>query len=81
MTLTKAYLFLCRHPSPYERQLPAPPDGAVVAAAAPAGAGGGHRRPSWGQARNLTGQPGVQQMSLGDATACTGDFQSAAHMR
>ena len=49
MTLTKAYLFLCRHPSPYERQLPAPPDGAVVAAAAPAGAGGGHRRPSWSQ--------------------------------
>ena len=37
--------------------------------------------PTWGQARNLTGQPGVQQMSLGDATACTGDFQSAAHMR
>jgi hypothetical protein len=28
---------VCRHPSPYARQLPPPPDGSVVAAPAPAG--------------------------------------------
>jgi len=37
--------------------------------------------PTWGVARNVSGQPGVTQMSLGDAAMCSADFQSASHLK
>jgi hypothetical protein len=36
---------------------------------------------TWGQARNISGQPGVTQMSLGDAAVCSSDFQSASQLK